>query len=406
MASVTAGPMGASALWDPYTYYAGLRESDPVHWDESVGAWFVTRYDDVVQVLRQPSHFSSRVLSDDLDPFPPIEPSDQALFEHVRSNEASAFVRHDRPEHAAMRRTVQLPFTPTAVERWRPVVRELVKSLLDRLMKTGTMDVVNDLGQPLPFMIVTAMMGLPEGDRAQVRAALVQLLELRGGDPHRFRRISPAISWLETYLGGLIDERHREPADDLLTLLANAERGGTLSREQSVGNAIFLLHAGQATTAALVSNGVLAFIRNPTQWSELRLGTQERIASAVEEVLRYDPSVKAFDRIASTTTRLEGREIKAGQRLYCVIASANRDPRRFAQPETFDIMRSPNPHLAFGTGFHACMGGGLARLEAQEVFTALAERISAPKLGVPESELSYIPAMVLRRLRELPIVWE
>lgn len=403
--SFTVGPLADDAIRDPYAYYGRLRESDPVYWEDTIGSWFVTRYEDVVRILRNPAQFSSRTLTESVPAFPPIDPSDVSLREHVRASEAASFIRIDRPEHATMRRTVQQRFTPKEIERWRPVVRLLVEKLLDDLQQQGSMDIVGDLARPLPLAMITTMMGVPEADRPDVRAAIDRLLELRQADPHRFRRIEPAITWLETYLGQLLEERHRRPADDLLTLLVQAERNGVLSRERSLANGIFLLHAGQVTTVSLISNGMLAFLRHPDQWRHLAEDPAARIAPAVEEVLRYEPSVKAFDRMVTTDTLFERRELKAGQRVYCVISSANRDARRFGDPDRLDIDRSPNPHLTFGSGFHSCLGANLVRIEAQEIFSALAARFPSITLACTDSDLEYIPSLVHRQLRDLPVMW-
>jgi cytochrome P450 len=267
------------------------------------------------------------------------------------------------------------------------------------------MDVVKDLAKPLPFGIIMTMMGVPPSDREAVHQRMEAYAELRRPDPDRFGRILPAVSWLEEYLGTLIDERLEDPADDLLSKFAEGERVGALTREQSVGNAILILHAGQATTVSLISSGVLAFIRHPDQWDRLKSAPRDRAQMAVEEVLRYEPPVKIFDRIVGRDTTLHGEDLRAGDRVLCVISSANRDPRRFSEPDRLEIDRSPNPHLAFGIGFHSCIGATLARVEAQEVFIALATRAPDLALAVEEEALEYIPSMTQRLLTSLPVRW-
>lgn len=388
---------------DPYAYFGRLREEDPVHWNAKYELWVLTRYDDVVWLVRHPERFSSEVFKrDPRPPYPPIPEADMELYSFVREFFGDFFIQRDRPSHTEMRTVVHGYFTPRAMEAWRPMVQAAVKDLLDEAEAKGRMDVMQDFATPLPVLVIAQMLGLPRQDRRFIRELAQKLLFIGRGDVNRMRPLTDGIKGLVEYLSPLVDDRLARPGDDLLSVLARGETSGAYSREEVLSNAVLLLLAGHETTINLICNGTLALIRHPQQWALL----QQNVAlagRATEECLRYDPPVKSLQRIAAEDLELRGKVIRKLDRARWFIPSANRDPGKFPEPDRFDIARDPNPHVAFGSGIHHCLGATLARVEGQEAFRALVERF--PALHVETEELEYQPSITFRSLKALPVTW-
>ena len=390
---------------DPYTYFGRLRREDPIHWNDKYGVWIVTRHDDLVWVTRNPDHFSSAMYErDPRSPFPPIDIDDAELYRAMRVWMGDRFMHRDPPDHTHMRRVIHGAFTTSATERWRPVVASQIDDLLNAAEGRGWMDVVADFAVPLPVLVIAEMLGLPSGDRQFVRRLTEKALDLDSVAGNRLQTYVGAIEDLAAYLSPLVAERLANPRGDLLSTLAGGERRGVYTRQQVLANAIMLLFAGHETTISLIANGILAFVRHPEQWASLRGElSSARVAQATEECLRYDPPVKAIQRIAVEDVERRGKVMRKDDRLLWCIASANRDPEVFERPDAFDISRSPNRHASFGAGIHHCLGAPLARLEAQEAFTALVRRFSTLRLET--EKLIYHPSLSLRSLEQLAVSW-
>ena len=391
-------------IQDPYTYFGQLREEDPIHWNELYETWFITRHDDLVWLTRHPELFSSAVLkTDPLAPAPAIDESDMGLYEFVKDFFGSFFIQHDRPEHAEMRKVVHAYFNPKAMESWRPMVVDAIKFLLDEAEENGSMDVMRDLATPLPLLVIAQMLGMPNQDRQFLRELSEKLLFIGRGEADRMKPLTEGIQELQEYLGPLVVERLANPGDDLLSVLARGEQTGAYSRDQVISNAVLLLLAGHETTINLICNGTLAFIQHPDQWALFKQDPVQLMKSATEECLRYDSPVKSITRIAAEDVEMRGKVLKKDQRLRWMISSANRDPEKFPEPDTFDINRYPNLHVAFGSGIHHCLGATLARLEGQEAFRALAQRFDS--LNMETEELEYQPSITFRSIKSLPVTW-
>jgi cytochrome P450 len=210
------------------------------------------------------------------------------------------------------------------------------------------------------------------------------------------------VKGLVEYVSPLVEERLVNPKDDLLSVLASGEKRGAYTRQEVLANAVLLLFAGHETTINLICNGTLAFLRHSEQWQVLQ-ENPTLCVQATEECLRYDPPVKSLQRLAAQAVEIRGKVIRPLDRVRWFIPSANRDPKRFPAPEKFDITRSPNPHVAFGSGIHHCLGAYLARLEGQEAFKALVQRF--PSLHLATEELAYQPSITFRSLKTLPVAW-
>jgi cytochrome P450 len=389
---------------DPYPLFARLREEDPVHWNAAYQLWVVTRYDDVVWMVRNHDAFSSAVIrTDERPPYPPVSPEDLHLLHGVRAFRGDQLVEQDRPAHAEMRQVVHEFFTPGAMEAWRPFVRAAVAEFLDEVQDRGHMDAHRDLAAPLPVRVITQMMGVPESDREHLRDLADKLLYINRGEPHRLRPLTEGIQGMIDYVSPLVDRRIAEPTNDFLSVLAGGEAQGVFDRNQVLVNAALLLFAGHETTMNLICNGLLALLRHPDQWARLVADPDRYARLATEECLRYDPPVKSTQRIASRDVELRGRQIRTGDRIRWIIAAANRDPDAFVNADTFDIGRQPNPHVSLGAGIHYCLGASLARIEGQEVFRAVAERL--PNIRLDTEHLEYEPSIQFRSLRALPVRW-
>jgi cytochrome P450 len=394
----------ADVIADPYGYYGRLREEDPIHWNELYDLWVITRHDDVVWMTRHHELFSSAVFRNDPRPaYPAIAESDQDLYEYVRNYQADQFIQHDRPEHLEMRKVVHSYFTPRSMEAWRPFVRNAVKTLLDAAEEKGHMDVMRDVATPLPVLVIAQMMGVPEPDRPYIRELAEKLLYIGRGEYDRMKPLTEGMQGMIDYVSPLVDERIVNPGDDFISVLAQGEKQGIFTRHQVLVNTSLLLLAGHETTINLLCNGTLAFMQHPEQWALLKQDPAGWAKRATEECLRYDAPVKSIQRLAVQDVEMRGKVVRKDDRIRWFISSANRDPEVFANPETFDISRDPNPHVAFGSGVHHCLGATIARLEGQEVFKALAERF--PSLHVDSAELTYQPSITFRSLKSLPVAW-
>jgi cytochrome P450 len=394
----------ADVIADPYGYYGRLREEDPIHWNELYDLWVITRHDDVVWMTRHHELFSNAVFRNDPRPaYPAITESDQDLYEYVRNYQADQFIQHDRPEHLEMRKVVHSYFTPRSMEAWRPFVQNAVKDLLDAAEAKGHMDVMRDVATPLPVLVIAQMMGVPEPDRPYIRELAEKLLYIGRGEYDRMKPLTEGMQGMIEYVSPLVDERLVNPGDDFISVLAQGEKQGIFTRHQVLVNTSLLLLAGHETTINLLCNGTLAFMEHPEQWALLKQDPAGWAKRATEECLRYDAPVKSIQRLAAQDVEMRGKVVHKDDRIRWFISSANRDPEVFTNPETFDISRDPNPHVAFGSGVHHCLGATLARLEGQEVFKALAERF--PSLHVDSAELTYQPSITFRSLKSLPVAW-
>jgi len=253
-------------------------------------------------------------------------------------------------------------------------------------------------------LVIAQMMGVPAEDRPYVRELAEKLLYIGRGEYDRMRPLTEGMQGMIEYVSPLVDERIVNPGDDFISVLASGEKQGVFTRHQVLVNTSLLLLAGHETTINLLCNGTLAFMRHPAQWALLKQDPAGWAKRATEECLRYDAPVKSIQRIASQEVEMRGKVLRKDDRIRWFIASANRDPEVFADPETFDITRDPNPHVAFGSGVHHCLGATLARLEGQEVFKAMAERF--PSLHVETEALAYQPSIAFRSLKSLPVAWD
>lgn len=382
---------------DPYPFYARLRAEAPVYrtrlafWGP---AWLVTRYDDVLAVLKDP-----RLAKDYSSKMRWVPRAIQPLNRNL--------LNLDPPDHTRLRTLVSKAFTPRVVERMRDRIQAVCDELLDAAAAGGRMEIVGGFALPLPLTIIADLLGIPARDRRRFYSWSKRVAAATSGAVVDLLRAQPAL-WLSMrYLRGLIAVRRAEPRDDLVTALLRAEEAGDkLSEDEVVGMIALLLLAGYETTMSLIACGALALVQHPRQ-RELLPQDPARAETAIEELLRYtSPADFATFRIAREDVTIGSATIPRGHLVLAALASANHDESQFSDPETLDLTREPNRHLAFGVGAHFCLGAPLARLEGQIALTTLFRRFPDLRLANAAGTLRWRRGLLFRGLEQLPVVLE
>lgn len=383
----------------PYPVFHTVRKLDPVHFSPGWDAWFLTRYEDVERVLKDPGFSVGRVsdFSQRLG-----EPYDMRRIEHSL---ASWVLFNDPPVHGRLRALISKAFTPRTLKRFEDSVRARIAMLLDRLEPDRTVDLMAGLASPLPVMTIADVLGGRPEDIHRFENWSHRLATFLGADDlnvEMARQAEASLDALENYFRPLIAERRGEPGDDLISGLvaARTDQGEQLTDDEIVSMCVLLFAAGHDTTTNLIGNGLLAVLTHPLERRKLLEG---RVAPevAVEEILRFDSPSQIASRSVLEEVELGGKRLLPGQLVNLCLGAANRDPAVFPQPDRFDLER-PNltRHLAFGKGIHTCVGAHLARLEARLVLESVLERWPAPRLeGQPER----YPTLGFRRLKNLPV---
>lgn len=353
-------------LDDPFPTYAMLRTHDPVHRCPD-GTYFLTRYADVMSVYRD-----RRFSSDKKAEFSP-KYGDTPLYKH----HTTSLVFNDPPLHTRVRKLLSPAFTPRALSVLEPRFVELVDGLLDNAAARGAMDLIGDFASALPVEIIGDMLGVPRADRGPLRGwslAILGALEPVLSEEAEARG-NAAVTEFSNYLAELVADRRKNPRDDdvLTALITGTVDGECMTDDELIQNCIFLLNAGHETTTNLIGNGVAALIEYPAERARLQ-AEPGLINSAVEEFLRFESSNQLGNRRATEDVEIGGVGMPAGTFITLCIGAANRDPAEFPDPDRLDIARTPNRHLAFGAGIHACAGMTLARMEGRIAIGRLLQR--------------------------------
>jgi len=390
-------PLHPDRRRDPYPIYRRLRERTPVYRQPVMRIWFLSRYEDCAAVLKDPDFSVQRMQ------LPLTRKMVAPLHEDFREMIARNLLMLDPPDHTRLRALVGKAFTPRVVERLRPRIQEIVDGLLDAAESADDFDFVRDFAYPLPVIVIAEMLGVPSADRAKFVSWSNQLVAIVDpfSAPAGLESVQPAYEEMAAYLRGICAERRRDPREDLISALVAAEdQGDALSEAELISTCGVILGAGYETTASALGNAVLALLRNPDERKRL-CDDPSLIESAVEEFLRYDPPVQATDRIATRDCEIRGKRIRKGQLVVTLLAAANRDPERFANPERLDLGRRDNTHLSFSHGVHFCLGAQLARAELQIAIATLLRRHPHFE-GDPRTE-AWRPSITLRGLTTLPL---
>lgn len=387
-----------------FAWYRAMRESRPVSYDADGGYWQIFRYDDVLRIANDHATFSSegrrRVLGEE----------DQAAI-------PPSIISMDPPRHRQFRNLVTQAFTPRAVAQLAPRITAIANELLDRVIPTGAMDVIDDLARPLPVIVIAELLGIPVEDRPRFKRWADTLLaeDDEGGEAgkrtsdigdDRLRRAArQALDEMRAYFEPILAERRRRPRHDLISdLLAAEVDGQRLAEDELIGFCTLLLIAGHITTTNLLGNAMVCLDEHPGALASL-LREPVLVPSAVEEVLRWRPPAKMIVRLAVSDTTIAAQPVRRGQTIVAWIASANRDEAHFPEPERFDVRRQPNPHLGFGHGIHFCIGAPLARLEGKLALQVMLERLHGFE-RVPDIPLEPLGSPVLAGVKHYRVTFD
>jgi cytochrome P450 len=381
---------------DPYPAYRVLRESDPVHVTRS-GDFYLTRFDDVEKVLsdqrfgRQPPpghHYVG------------YGPKRKSAFERMLD---TWMVYMDPPTHTHLRRLVGAWFTTQRIEAMRPTIQSIVDDLLDRVRGDGRMEAIAELASPLPVTVITSMLGTPQGDRdflAKTSRALNPALD--DGTEDSALACEQAVLDLTDYFRAEIAERKARPRDDLIGhMVSPPERREPMGEDDILGTCIFLLWAGYETTKDLIGNALLSLLRHPAQLNDLRRNP-ELISSAVDEFLRFESPIQKVCRWTRADVEFGGRTIPKDRLVVALIGAANRDPRRFEDPDRLHVRRADG-HLGFGWGIHYCVGSHLGRLETEVAVSSVLRRM--PHLALATDRAEWHDTSSIRGLKRLPLTF-
>jgi cytochrome P450 len=343
---------------DPYPTYRALRELEPVKRMPN-GSWFLTRYDDLVSAYKTTGVFSSDKKKEFFPKY-----GDSLLYEH----HTTSLVFNDPPAHTRVRRLIMGALSPRAIAAMEPDLVALVDRLIAIIAARGKVDLIDDFAAAIPIEVIGNLLDVPQDERGPLRDWSLAILGALEPviSAEAFARGNEAVKDFLAYLEILVERRRSRPGNperDVLTrLIQGEENGERLTEKELLHNCIFLLNAGHETTTNLIGNGLVALSGNPAQKQRL-IEQPGLIKTAVEEILRYESSNQLGNRMTTEEVELGGVRLAPGTSVTLCIGAANRDPAQFPDPETFDIGRAPNRHLAFGTGAHQCAGMALARLE-------------------------------------------
>lgn len=388
---------------DPYPLYTELHRTPVLH-EEEDGPYVISSYWDIESLLHDP-----RISSDAANL---AAAGADELNQAENTGLPPSFIRLDPPEHDRLRRIANSafgpPHEPRRIDDMRGELHGIVAELIDGLAGETEIDLVDQFAYPFPVTVICRLLGVPREDEPRFRSwvdPLVASLDpetRQGADPEFVRKAQEARTQLGMYLAGLVEERTKDPRDDMLSDLA-AGKGpdGAMTMMEVLSTAVLLLIAGHETTVNLIANGMLTLLRHPEYLQRLR-EEPELAVNIVEELLRYEPPVQLVpQRTCITDIEVRGVTIPKGSRIWLMLAAGNRDPERFKDPERFDPDRDDLQHLGFGSGIHTCFGAPLARLEAQIALAELARRLENPRLVADPPP--YRPNAVLRGPRHLPL---
>jgi cytochrome P450 len=393
----------AGSLENPYPIYSVIRTVRPVlpvpvPGFTGPGVWLLTRYRDVHDVLRDPRFSVERMraplVRDNLDRLP------EFLRQSVQGLRSMLIM--DPPDHTRVRKLVNKAFTPKRIAALRGHIEAIMGRLADAARAKGRFDLIHDIAEPLPAIVIAELLGVPPEDHRQFREWSSALVAGIASPSAQARSAGAAAGQsLFGYLATTIAARRREPRDDLISAMIQAqEERDALSDAELLATSNLLLLAGHETTTNLIGNGTLALLRHPDQWRRL-CADPGLLPTAIEELLRFDGPVQATVRVALEDVAIDGHTIPEGALALVSLGAANHDPAAFEHPDRLDVARDPNPHLAFGFGTHFCLGAPLARLEAALAFEALTRRF--PGLTLVCDEPEYRPNPVLRGLVRLEV---
>lgn len=390
------------AIWaDPYPVYARMRQAAPLvrgRMPPLGSAWLATRHEDVSTILKDPKLFRS----DARHTTGKSGPLDGRFTPKILRNFARSMVFLDGLDHRRLRGLVTKAFTPAQVTQLSARIEAITVELLDQAQRQGTFDLMSSFALPLPLRIISDLLGVEKEEEDYFHRTATCILELNSA--WNFIKRLPRLIGLQRFFERLLERKRANPGDDLTSaLIAAEEEGDRLSSDELMGMVFLLLFAGHETTVNLLGNGTLTLLDNPEQLERLR-ADPALIPTAIEEMLRYQsPAQLTGIRYVSGPVELGGMSLERGDRVVPMVAAANRDERVFDDPDTFDVGRQPNRHLAFGAGQHFCVGAHLSRVEARIAFSVFIERFPHLRLATARDQVRWNKSTSLRGLQALPV---
>ena len=393
-------PQEIGFIANPYPAYDELRRAGRIHYDERTDHWLITRHADVNALLRDRRFGRSYLhLATHEEMGHPADPEIQAPFWHVVRN---GMLDREPPDHTRLRSLVSKAFTPRRVAEMRDTIQRIVDGSVDEALAKGEFDLLAGVLEPLPVTVIAELLGIPKADRRLLRpwsAEICLMYELNPSEEYARRAARASIEFGD-YLADLSRARRANPGSDLISALAQVVvEGDRLTEDELVGTCVLLLNAGHEASVNGSGNGWWALFRNPAELARLR-ADPALLATAVEELLRYDTPLQLFERWVLEDSEICGVQVPRGAELGLMFGSSNRDPDVFADPDRLDVTRDPNPHITFGAGIHFCLGAPLARLEMQVAFGTILRRM--PRLELLQ-EPEWKPTYIIRGLKSLPV---
>jgi cytochrome P450 len=377
---------------DPYPYYARMREVGPIMRNPALlGAWMVAAHEPAQAVLTDHARFSSAQMS--------------GMQDRISAFEAPTMLNSDPPDHERLRGVVARAFTPRSIAALEPRLRQLTDEMLAPLRDGEEFDVVDELAYPLPVMAISELLGVSVDDRASFRRWSNQLIAGTNemASEEALAESREGAEHLKAYFREEISLRRSRPGgDDLVSRLIEANEGDVLDDAELLSSCVLLLVAGNETTTNLISNQALALGRDRDQRRRI-VDDSTLVPTAVDEVMRFDSPVQATVRVPTADVEVAGQRVARGEMVFVLLAAANRDPAKFADPEKFDVARSPNPQLGFGHGIHFCLGASLAKLEARLALERLLDVAPDYELRCDPATLDYGPSFIFHSPKALPI---
>lgn len=388
---------------NPYPVLAQLRTEAPVYWSDSIGGWILTRYDDIIASFKDIEHFSNENrLGKAIDYLPPDRRVNFRAFENHYATKG--LLHSDPPDHTRMRSLLNREFNPAVVQEMRPRIQSLVDELLDAVGDHGQMDVIPALAEALPVAVIASILGIPQADRHLFKKWTDSILGFQGVNKPseaELARAQDALVEVRKYLVNIIAERRRNPTGDLLgRLVAAVSNPNSMTEAELINTCVTLFTAGHETTLSLISNTIYTLLAHPAELETLRKNPS-LLPQAIEESLRFESPIARQTRLIKSPVDFGGKRLEQGQIVFQMLNAANRDPAYFEQPDSFNIRREKNKHIAFGYGTHFCLGAVLARAEAAIAIGSVLQRFSELRLidASPDWDPTKRNSRVLRSLR-------
>ncbi len=390
-------PLTEEFLQNPYPTFKRFQEEAPVFWSEKSKYWIITRYADVHGILRDLSYEKQLHRWSQVNPLVKMVPP----VAHLMKSRATWMLNMDPPDHTRLRGLVNKAFTPAMVNNMRSHIEDIANHYIDQFADKKEFDLVPDFAYPIPVTVIAEMLGVPKEDRDKFHKWSTTLTKTLEPEPDimKLTKASHVNDELIEYFRVIVNQRRKDPKNDLISALVAAEEDGKkLTEEELLNNCVLILVAGHETTVNLIGNAVRLLLQHPDQLQKL-MENKELIAGAISEVLRYESPVQSVRRLASEDLELHGQTIKAGDMCVLLLGAANRDAEQFPDPDKFDITRDSKKHMAYGHGIHHCLGSSLADTEGQIAIWNLFKRL--PNLKLRDKHIEIKHPFALRGAKEL-----